>query len=207
MSRLVFFLEERSARKFLLSFLPKIGFQQGEYEIRRPYEGKRDLLKYFAADLRNWRHPNDQFLVLVDQDMDDCQQLKEDSIRAKAREKCREQAKKMRVRIACWELEAWYLGDISALRCAYPNAPDSAWNNIQQVENPDAMRKPSDLLNESVPGFRKAIAAEKMGEILGRKCVESVAYYDKGSANCNCSASFRCFAQTMADFLRELRGK
>ena len=207
MSRLVFFLEEPSARKFLLGFLPKIGFQRHEYEIQRPYSGKQDLLKYFTDDLRDWRNPNDQFLVLVDQDANDCKRLKESGIRAKAREKCREQAEKMRVRIACWELEAWYLGDISALRCAYPDAPDSAWKKIRQAENPDAMMKPSDILAQSVRGFRKGSAAEKMGAILGRKCAESVAYYDKGSANRNCSASFCCFAQTMADFLRELRVK
>ena len=207
MSRLVFFLEEPSARKFLVGFLPEVGFQQWEYEFQRPYEGKQDLLKHFTDDLRDWRNPNDQFLVLVDQDMDDCQRLKEGDIHAKAWKKCCKQAERMRVRIACWELEAWYLGDISALRCAYPDAPDSAWKKIRQEENPDGVRKPSDILKKSVPGFRKGSAAEKMGAILGRKCAESAAYYDKGAANRNCSASFCCFAQRMADFLRELRGK
>ena len=207
MRRLVFFLEEPSAQKFLLRFLPKIGFQQCEYEIQRPYEGKRDLLKYFTDDLRDWRNPNDQFLILVDQDMDNCQQLKDDRICAKARERCGEQAEKMQVRIACWELEAWYLGDISALRCAYPDARDSTWKKIRRAENPDAVEKPSAILAQSIPGFRKKTAAEKMGEILGGKCAESAAYYDKGSANCNCSASFCCFAKTTADFLQELRGE
>ena len=210
MSRLVFFLEEPSARKFLLGFLPKIGFQRHEYEIQRPYSGKQDLLKYFTDDLRDWRDPNDQFLVLVDQDANDCKRLKESGIQAKARKKCRDQAEKMRVRIACWELEAWYLGDISALRLAYPDARDSTWKKIRQEENPDAMMKPSVILKKSVPGFHKGSAAEKMGAILGRKCAESRRLLRQGRGKSQLLRQFLLFrpkdGRLPAGIAREIEG-
>lgn len=207
MSRLVFFLEEPSARKFLGGFLPAIGFQKWEYEIPQPFEGKGDLLKYFAEDLRDWNTPGDKYIVLVDQDTNDCRCLKNERIHARARDKCPAQAGELRVRIACWELEAWYLGDLSALRGAYPEVRDMKWRKIPKTQAPDAVRKPSGVLGKIIPGFHKPTVAEKMGKILGGKCAETPDYYDKGSADCNRSASFRCFAATMFDLLRELRGE
>lgn len=205
MSRLVFFLEEPSARNFLLGFLPALGFQSWEFKCRRPYEGKQDLLKSFAADLREWEVPGDRFLVLVDQDRDDCRVLKRDGVLAEAREKCRAQSERLRARIVCRELEAWYLGDLGVLRRAYPATRAAAWREIRRLGNPDALNKPSDILKRAVPGFHKPLAAQAMGELLGRKCAGAADYYDSSSAACNSSPSFRCFAATMADALRELR--
>ena len=203
MSRLVFFLEEPSARKFLLNFLPQIGFQEREHELSRSraYEGKEDLLKRFAYDLREWGVPGDRFVVLVDNDRNDCRQLKS-GILADARKKCRKQSERLRARIACRELEAWYLGDLAALQSVYPDA-----RKIQEPRDPDSLEgsKPSALLKSRISGFSKQDAAEEMGKILGRKCAECPSYYGKDSPDRNRSPSFRCFAKTMAEILQEFR--
>ena len=203
MSRLVFFLEEPSARKFLLNFLPHIGFKDWEYELQRnrAYGSKQDLLKYFALDLRDWGTPGDRYVVLVDNDRNDCRKLR-NSILAKAKEKCQSQSERLKARIVCRELEAWYLGDLAALRSVYPDA-----QKIPERRNPDTAEdpKPSAFLQSAISGFIKTDAASVMGEILGRKCAKSSSYYDKNSAVSNRSSSFCCFARTMVEILRELR--
>ena len=118
MNRLVFLLEEKSTQKFLMNFLPELGFRKGEYLFPKIYQGKQDLLENFIRELRGWGVPGIRFIMLVDKDGDECRELKA-RILAKAEKKCRKQFEQLRVRILCRELEAWYLGDLAALRSVY----------------------------------------------------------------------------------------
>ena len=47
MNRLVFLLEEMSTQKFLMNFLPELGFRKGEYQFPMTYQCKPDLLENF----------------------------------------------------------------------------------------------------------------------------------------------------------------
>jgi len=76
-----------------------------------PHEGKTDLIRSIPRKLRAWREPGVRFVVVHDQDQADCLQLK-----GTLTELCRDAGRSdTLVRIACRELEAWYLGDLAAV--------------------------------------------------------------------------------------------
>ena len=194
MQRVVFLVEGATDADFLHAFLPRVGIAKERFVVM-PFKGKGDLLGNFHLRIRRWREPGARFVILVDQDEDDCKRLKRD-ITESAREKCAIQSERLLVRIACREAEAWYLGDIAALQEAYPDARPSVWRSISRRKNPDDIRppKPSGIL-ANIPGFAKRDAAERMGDILGRKWLESVEN--------NRSASFRCFASSLMRIFSE----
>lgn len=108
MKELVFLLEEESAKAMLETLLPRI--LSPEIKARLiPFEGKQDLEKQMAKRMRGYVNPQARFIVLRDQDSaPDCMQVK-----ARLVEHCRDagQAAKSLVRIACKELETFYLAE------------------------------------------------------------------------------------------------
>lgn len=113
MSRLVFLLEERSMKTLLEGLLPRL--VPGLSFICVPHEGKQDLQKSIPRKLRAWREPGVRFVIVRDNDGGDCCALKS-SLSALCADAGRDDAL---VRIACQELEAWYLGEPSALAQAF----------------------------------------------------------------------------------------
>jgi len=106
---LVFFLEEPSAKEMLTALLPKI--LPPEIDSRFiVFQGKQDLEKNLLKRLRGWRVPESGFIVLRDQDSGDCH-----TIKRKLSVICSEAEKEVLVRIACHEMESFYLGDLSAV--------------------------------------------------------------------------------------------
>ncbi len=111
MKELVFLLEERSAKVMLQGILPQI--TNPDIIVRFiVFDGKQDLEKSLVQKLRGYINPEAAFIILRDQDTADCKQVK-----AKLQQKCIE-ANKPRavVRIACRELESWYLADLQSGR-------------------------------------------------------------------------------------------
>jgi hypothetical protein len=92
----------------------------------------------------------------------------------------------VKVRIACRELEAWYLGDLASLDqeygCQLQRQQDS-----RLFRMPDAIVNPSQELTRRIPAFSKTDAARRMGRIID---LES-----------NGSHSFRLLLQTIKVFL------
>lgn len=75
------------------------------------FNGKQDLEKRLVHRLRHYLAPDARFVVLRDQDSGDCRLVKKQLI-----EKCREAGRTdTLVRIACHELESWYLADLAAV--------------------------------------------------------------------------------------------
>ena len=106
------------------------------------------MLKKLPERLRGYRHwlPEDWLIiVLLDRDQEDCFQLK-----AKMEEIARGEglstksnpnhSGKIQVlnRIAIQELEAWFFGDVIALKTAYPRIPKTLDRN-SRYRNPDAI--------------------------------------------------------------------
>lgn len=108
MATLVCFLEERSAKAMLNIILPKLLPSRVSFQCIA-FEGKADLRKNFAKKLKKHLAPDSVFLIMCDQDAMECRQLKQEL------QKKIPQDKRAKVRIACRELESFYLGDLEAV--------------------------------------------------------------------------------------------
>ena len=110
MRTIVFFLEEPSAKEMLEGVLPR--FLPGGLQVRYfVFRGKQDLEKNLKRKLRAWRLPDSLFVVMRDQDNGDCLAIKTRLI-----DLCSETGKdKVLIRVACRELESFYLGDLRAV--------------------------------------------------------------------------------------------
>lgn len=70
------------------------------------------------------------------------------------------------IRIACQELESWYLGDPHALAGAFGDDRLSQIGERALFRNPDAVGRPSSELKRIVPRFQKKGGARLMGKHL-----------------------------------------
>ncbi len=128
------------------------------------HEGREDLEKSIPRTVRAWREPGVRFVVMRDQDGSDCHEVK-------ARLGClvRQGGRPdVLVRVVCRELEAWYLGEPEALATAYGDARLRQLANRARFRNPDTVVRPSQVLAELVPGFRKVAGARLLGRHLTR---------------------------------------
>jgi hypothetical protein len=174
MKELVFLLEERSAQALLETLLPR--FLCSEIQPRYiPFEGKQDLEKQLTKRIRAYQNPKARFVILRDQDSHpDCVALKRNLLALCAN------AGKLPVclvRIACRELESFYLADLEAVKKAFdierlmPNqssrkfrAPDHlespsrelrklTWKRYQKISGSRAIGAHLDLNNQRSPSF------------------------------------------------------
>ncbi|MBM4396235.1 MAG: DUF4276 family protein [Deltaproteobacteria bacterium] len=173
MSRIVFLVEERSIKVFLDGVLPR--FFPGLSFLCVPHEGRQDLENSIPRKLRAWREPGVRFVVVRDNDNGDCRALK-----AKLVALCNEGRRgDAVVRLACQELEAWYLGDASALADAFGDGLLRDLAGKERFRDPDTVVRPARALQELVPEFQK---------VSGARRVAAVARRDQ-----NRSGSFRAF--------------
>lgn len=141
-----FLLEEPSAEAALGNLLKTLVPESTSFRLH-PFNGKRDLLKKLPDRLRaykKWLPDDGRIVVLVDEDRQDCRQLKarleEAAWGAGFATKGTPQRDKFQVlnRIAVEELEAWFLGDEQALLTAYPKVSRSLLR-FRGWRDPDAI--------------------------------------------------------------------
>lgn len=158
MKTLVAFLEEPSAAAMLKALLPSL--LPVDFELKCiPFEGKQDLERNLERKLRCWRKPDSCFLVMRDRDSEDCRVVKKRLVKI-----CRSAGHpETVVRIACGELESFYLGDLSAVSQVYGKKVPSA--KAAKYRDPDALNNAAEELKrmtgrtyQKVSGSR-AIAA------------------------------------------------
>jgi len=160
MSRLVFLLEEYSMKVLLDGLLPRL-FPELRF-LCVPHEGKQDLEKSVPRKLRAWNEPGVRFVVLRDNDGTDCQALK-----TNLTELCQDGGRDdSLVRIACQELEAWYLGDFEALAREYSKPALRKFEKKALFRDPDAVTRPSSALERILPEFQKVSGARRMAQRL-----------------------------------------
>jgi Domain of unknown function (DUF4276) len=139
-NELVFFLEEESARALLEQIFPLL--IQPEIEVRPRFivfEGKQDLEKQLVKKLRGYLNPRARFIVMRDQDQSDCRRTKQ-SLLALCAQAGRTQTT---VRIACRELESFYLGDLQAVESGLNISGLAAKQNRAKFRDPDRLVAPS----------------------------------------------------------------
>ena len=160
MSRVVFLLEEYSMKTLLDQLLPRL-FPELSFLCLK-HEGKQDLERSIPIKLRAWNVPGDRFIVLRDNDGGDCKRLK-----SQLSSLCREAGRPDTVvRIACQELEAWYLGEPDALAMAFENDSLRHIGSKSKYRDPDSVPNPSEELKSLVPEFQKGSGARKMGACM-----------------------------------------
>ena len=142
-----FFLEEPSAAEALRYILPKIFSDDVSFDFLI-FEGKHYLLHNLPTLLKGYQWiPDDwRIMVLIDEDREDCHQLKE-RLETAAREAgfvtkssaLPNSSFQVVNRLAIEELEAWFFGDIEALHEAYPRIPKNLRDQAK-YRDPDAIR-------------------------------------------------------------------
>ncbi len=153
-------LEDASMGEFLRSFLPRILPSHVAFQLIT-HDGKNDLDASLPRKLRAWREPNARFVVLRDQDAADCVKLKDRLV-----EVCRAAGRPYTlVRIACRELEAWFVADLAAVDRAFGTTLANAQQK-RAFRSPDEIPKPSEELKRLVPGFGKVSGARALGPEL-----------------------------------------
>jgi hypothetical protein len=137
---LVFLLEERSAKVMLESLLPR--FLDEAIEVKLiVFEGKQDLEKQMTRRMQGYLNKGARFVVMRDQDSEpDCKRLK-----AKLLVKCDESGRGAQslVRIACRELEAFYLADLQAVESALDVRGLIGKQQSKKFRSPDYLVSPS----------------------------------------------------------------
>ncbi len=161
MKELVFFLEEPSASVMLDGLLPRI-LPAGIFYRTIVFDGKQDLEKRMVKRLRGYLNLNAKFIILRDKDSADCIELK-----ANLREKCIEADKSdTLIRIACYELESWYLADLAAVEKGLCLSGLADKQNKKLFRNPDAFPNPFVELQRLAPSYQKLIGSRAIGPFL-----------------------------------------
>jgi Domain of unknown function (DUF4276) len=114
----------------------------------RNFSGKQNLLKKLPDRLKGYKtrlkYEHDlKIVVLIDEDREDCTKLKQrlEDIAKDAGLLTRSISENFQIlnRIAVEELEAWFFGDVEAIRKAYPRVPASLSQN-RNYRKPDEIK-------------------------------------------------------------------
>ena len=141
---IVFLTEEESMKGCLEVILPQLwpGSWEGVNWLVLSFQGKSDLEKSIPQKMRAWNYGNPHFIILRDGDGGDCVEIKR-----KLHDLAFSHGKPFHVRIVCQELESWLLGDLDAVKCAYPQAKIPS-RMKKKFREPDILEKPSEKLKK-----------------------------------------------------------
>lgn len=144
MKQVVFLLEEPSAKAMLEVVADKIFGSDIAIKFI-VFEGKQDLEKRIELKLRGWKIPDTYFIVMRDQDSGDCLKIKQN-----LQEKVDASGKgdSTLIRIACRELESFYLGDLSAVEKAFGIIGLAKKQKKSKYKNPDNLTNASEELKK-----------------------------------------------------------
>ena len=172
MRKIVFLLEESSAKELLDVLIPKIISLSDFSFLCIAHEGKSHLRKSIPRKLRAWREPNVQFVILHDKDASDCVVLKRDLVSLVEKSDRNETL----IRIVCTELESWYLGDLDAVEKAFSVDLSKKKNKII-YQNPDAIVNAKQELKQLVPQYQPISGSRKISEYMDIKNNKSKSFH------------------------------
>lgn len=198
---LEFLVEEPSIATVLSNLLPRIVGQEVEFEIHT-FQGKSDLIKNLPNRLKGYRNwlPSDWWIVVVvDEDRQDCMELKSllDNSAIEVGfipRNTPQNPRNVLNRIAIEELEAWYFGDIEALVSAYPKVPIT-------LRHRSRFRDPDHIAGgtwEALEKVLKNVGYHKGGLNKGKAARDIAPYMDPDR---NQSPSFIAFRDGLRDLI------
>lgn len=187
MSDLVFFLEESSAKAMLEGLLPRL-LPHNVICRYIVFEGKQDLEARLVQKMRGYLVPNAHFIVVRDQDSQDCHEAKKGLV-----DLCHQAGKeKALVRIACRELESWYLADLQAVQTGLRVPGLIRLQDKRTYRNPDVLQAPAHLLRKIAPQYQKISGSRAIGPHL--------------DPNNKRSNSFAVFVSGIREIVNQLKG-
>ncbi|BAU26181.1 uncharacterized protein DUF4276 [Aneurinibacillus soli] len=163
MKHLMFLLEEPSTKKFLDEWLPK-WLPEDIVFTTVPHEGKHDLQKSIPRKIRAMKNiPDIKFIIIHDQDSADCIELKK-----QLQVLCREAGcEDVLIRIACHELESWFLGDLLAVERAFnENGLFEKHGQKSKFREPDKLNNAAQELKKIIPSYQKVNGARKIAAYI-----------------------------------------
>ena len=184
MKQLVFLLEEESMKALLDVLLPQI-LPGGINFICIPHEGKQDLEKSIPRKLRAWQTPDTTFVIVRDKDNADCIEIKKHLVDLCAQAGHSDSL----VRIACHELESWFLGDLAAVEKAFNIKKLAEQQRNRKYKEPDKLSNASEELEKLVKGYRKVSGAKKIAAYM--------------TIDQNYSHSFNCFISGVSGLINQ----
>lgn len=186
--RVEILVEERSMAVFLEAALPRmlpVGYVFNQNCFVRPHQGKQDLQLAIPKLVRAYaRAGNTKLVILHDQDSYDCRQLKAKLIKLV---KDTQQELPLLVRIACRELENWYLGDLAAIERLHPATKAAQLVRRRKFREVDRLQGAEEMRRLLSKNFAKSRVAR---EIVAHMIFEQ-----------NTSVSFQAFYTGLQRFL------
>lgn len=174
MKEIVFLLEERSAKAMLESLLPRLLNTDTNYRFIT-FEGKQDLKKQLERKIRGYQNNHARFIILRDQDSHpSCMDIKQCLI-----ELCSKSGKgsKCKIRIACRELEAFYLADLQAVGTALNINGLTRHQSNRKFRSPDQLENPSFGLKKLTNNvYEKVSGSRAIGQHLNIENVRSPSF-------------------------------
>jgi len=163
MRTLVCLLEEPSAQEMLQGILAGILAEDVSVHYI-PFEGKQDLEKQLIKRMKFWQKPDSVFLVMRDKDSGDCIAIKQallDKVTEADRQDC------TIIRIACHELESFYLGDLIAIEKGLELKGLSRHQHTKKFRNPDNLANASEELSKlSKKSYQKIAGSRAIAPYL-----------------------------------------
>jgi len=148
-TNLFVFTEEPSAKKVFEVLLPKI-LPENVYFRILDHQGKQDLENAIQKTLPSIsKMPGVKILVTRDQDSSDCIETKlhlNDLIENGC--SC-----PYLIRIACRELESWFLGDLNAVKQAFPRLKPENYAETADFRDVDNLHRPDEWLLKIIPEY------------------------------------------------------
>jgi len=191
-----FLVEEPSMEAFLNGLLPRLLPQDRSFQVY-PFQGKQDLLSKLRNRLRGyaaWMPEDYRIVVLVDRDEEDCNQLKQrlEAICSDAglcsRTATGEDRWQIVNRIAIEELEAWFFGDVAAMKKAYPRIS-------QTLDKKAAYRDPDAISGGTWERLEKLLIDYHPGGLEKIRAAEEISRHM--APDNNCSKSFQVFRDSL----------
>lgn len=162
------FTEEPSIEKVFNIVLPKVlNLAEVCFKVY-PHQGKNDLERALRTTVPAIsKMPNSRILITRDQDLYNCTELKQ-NLNDIIKDNCK---CPYLIRIVCRELEAWFLGDMNAVKQAYPRFEPSKYQNSSKFRDVDIVQSPNERLREIIPDY------EKLDNLPKNEVAERIAPY------------------------------
>jgi len=151
---IIFLVEDYSMRKFLEGILPRLGFEEHLFEIKH-HRGKEDLISHLNQIIPTLSKRAQQIIVIIDRDKQDCVALKNN-----IKEKMVWCSCEHKIRIACYELEAWFLGDMKAIAKCSHRFKARFFQGKKKFRDVDNIEKPSRVIEEIVPDWKERYSSK-----------------------------------------------